>query len=112
MSIVNVLIRFARQVVQNVMQQLMQNFNVVQEQAFSPMQAMVQQVSDGIWVGQGADAFVEEVSNIMMPGVGRIGDNITTFNNNLGNAVDVLDQADETVNNVVNGLADLFSGIF
>ena len=108
----NVLLKFARQIVQNVMQQLMQNFNVVQEEAFNPMQAMVQQVADGIWVGQGADAFVEEVSNIMMPGVGRIGDNINTFNNNLGNAVDVLDQADETVNNVVNGLADLFGSIF
>ncbi len=108
----NVLIRFARKVVQNVMQQLMQNFNVVQEQAFSPMQAMVQQVTDGIWVGQGADAFVEEVSSIMMPGVGKIGDQITTFNRNIGNAVDVLDRADETVNNVVNGLADLFGGIF
>jgi hypothetical protein len=45
------LIRFARRVVQNVLSQLMQQFNLVQEQAYSPMQAMVQQVMAGVWVG-------------------------------------------------------------
>ena len=109
---IGALIRFARKVVENVLSQLMQQFNVVQEQAFSPMQAMVQQVMDGVWVGKGADAFVEEVSSIMMPGVGKIGDGITTFSKNITNAIDVMDRADEQVNNIVNGLGDLFGGIF
>ncbi len=107
-----VLIRFARKVVEGVLSQLMQQFNVVQEQAFSPMQAMVQQVMDGVWVGRGADAFVEEVSGIMMPGVGKIGDGINIFSKNITNAIDVMDRADEQVNNFVNSLGDLFGGIF
>ena len=107
-----VLIRFARKVVENVLSQLMQQFNAVQEQAFSPMQAMVQQVTDGVWVGKGADAFVEEVSSIMMPGVGKIGDGINIFSKNITNAIDVMDQADTQVSNIVNGLGDLFGGIF
>ena len=112
MSIFGALIRFARQVVQNVMSQLMQQFNVVQEQAFSPMQAMVQQVTDGVWIGKGADAFVEEVSSIMMPGVGKIGDGISVLSKNIQNAMDVMDQADEQVSGIVNSLGDLFGGIF
>jgi hypothetical protein len=106
------LIRFARKIVESVLSQLMQQFNIVQEQAFSPMQAMVQQVTDGMWVGRGADAFVEEVSSIMMPGVGKIGDGINIFSKNINNAIDVMDRADEQVNNFVNSLGDLFGGIF
>jgi uncharacterized protein YukE len=108
----SVLLRFARQVVQNVLGQLTQQFNIVQEQAFSPMQAMVQQVTDGVWIGKGADAFVEEVSSIMMPGVGKIGDGINVFSKNIQNAIDVMDRADEQVSGFVNSLGDIFGGIF
>jgi hypothetical protein len=107
-----ILIRIARSVVQNVLSQLTQQLNVVQEQAHSPMQAMVQQVTDGVWVGRGADAFVDEVSSLMMPGVGRIGEGIGTYSKNIQNALDVMDQADEAVNNIIGGLGDLFGGIF
>ncbi len=112
MSILSVLLRFARQVVQNVLSQLTQQFNIVQEQAYSPMQAMVQQVTDGMWVGKGADAFVDEVSSLMMPGVGKIGDGINVFSKNIQNAIDVMDAADDQVSGFVNSLGDLFGGIF
>lgn len=112
MSLMSTLLRFARKVVENVMSQLMQQFNIVQEQAYSPMQQMVQQVTSGVWVGKGADAFVEEVSSIMMPGVGRIGENINVFNRNIQTAIDVIDQADTQVNSAVNSLADVFGSIY
>ncbi len=108
----SVLLRFARQVVQNILSQLTQQFNLVQEQAYSPMQSMVQQVMDGIWVGKGADAFVEEVSSLMMPGVGKIGEGINTYSKNIQNAMDVMDRADEQVAGIVNALGDIFDGIF
>ena len=108
----SVLLRFARQVVQNILSQLTQQFNMIQEQAYSPMQAMVQQVMDGVWVGKGADAFVEEVSSLMMPGVGKIGEGISTYSKNIQNAMDVMDRADEQVSGIVNALGDIFDGIF
>ena len=109
---INVLLRFARQVVQNILSQLTQLFNVIQEQAYSPMQAMVQQVMDGVWVGKGADAFVEEVSSLMMPGVGKIGEGVSTYSKNIQNAMDVMDRADEQVSGIVNALGDIFDSIF
>jgi uncharacterized protein YukE len=85
---------------------------MIQEQAYSPMQAMVQQVMDGVWVGKGADAFVDEVTNLMMPGVGKIGEGVNTYSRNIQNAMDVMDRADEQVSGIVNALGDIFDGIF
>jgi len=111
-AIKKALIRFARKVVEGIMSQLMQQLNIVQEQALSPMRLMVQQVMSGIWVGEGANAFVDEVSSLMIPGVGQVADHITIMHKNLQHACDVIDQADAAVQGKVNGLADVFDGIY
>jgi predicted ribosome-associated RNA-binding protein Tma20 len=106
------LLRFARQVVANVLSQLTQQLNIVQNQAMQPMRMMIQQVTGGVWVGDGANAFVQEVSSLMIPGVGKVGENITTMQRNLNRAIEVMDRADQQVNNMVRGLADVFNGIY
>lgn len=106
------LLRFARQVVANVLSQLTQQLNIVQNQALQPMRTMIQQVTGGVWVGDGANAFVQEVSSLMIPGVGKVGENITTMQRNLNRAIEVMDRADQQVNNMVRGLADVFNGIY
>ncbi len=106
------LLRFARQVVANVLSQLTQQLNIVQQQALAPMRMMIQQVTGGVWVGDGANAFVQEVSSLMIPGVGKVGENITTMQRNLNRAIEVMDRADQQVNNMVRGLADVFNGIY
>ena len=111
-AIKRALIRFARKVVQGIMSQLMQQVNIVQEQALAPMRQMIQAVTGGIWIGDGADAFVEEVSSLMIPGVGRVAEHITIMHKNIQHACDVIDQADASVNSKINGLADVFDGIY
>lgn len=106
------LLRFARQVVANVLSQLTQQLNIVQQQALAPMRMMIQQVTGGVWVGDGANAFVQEVSSLMIPGVGKVGENITTMQRNLNRAIEVMDRADQQVNNMVRGLGDVFNGIY
>jgi hypothetical protein len=106
------LMRLARKVLQGVLSQLAQQLNIVQDQALNPMRQMVQAVTDGIWVGEGANAFVEEVSNIMIPGVGQVTDNITFMSNGIQFAMDVMDRADEAVNNKVNSVTDTFAAIY
>lgn len=106
------LLRFARQVVANVLSQLTQQLNIVQNQALQPMRAMIQQVTGGVWVGDGANAFVQEVSSLMIPGVGKVGENITTMQRNLNRAIEVMDRADQQVNSMVRGLSDVFNGIY
>ncbi|PKO20906.1 MAG: hypothetical protein CVU38_17615 [Chloroflexi bacterium HGW-Chloroflexi-1] len=112
MSLISKLLRFARQVVANVTSQLNQQFNVVEQQALAPIRGIIGQVTGGVWKGDGATKFVEEVSRLMIPGVGRVGEQIKTLNGNLTRAVNVMDQADAQVNSLVRGLADVFGGIF
>jgi len=95
------LMRFARKVVEGVLSQLTQQLNVVQEMAMAPMRAMVQQVVGGVWRGEGANAFVQEVNNLMIPGVGRVAETITGLNANLRFAQSVMDRADEEVDKLV-----------
>jgi uncharacterized protein YukE len=106
------LLRFARLVVQNVLSQLTKQLNVVEELALSPMRLMVQEVTGGVWKGEGANKFVEEVSNIMIPGVGQVCQQIRTVSTNVNRAVDVMDRADQQVNNLAKNTADLFKAIF
>jgi uncharacterized protein YukE len=97
----NFLFRFVRKVVEGVLSQLMQQLNVVQELALAPMRAIIQQVVGGVWRGEGANAFVQEVSSMMIPGVGRVADTITTLNRNLNFAQNAIDRADEEVSKIV-----------
>lgn len=106
------LLRFARQVVANVSAQLNQQFNIVEQAAMAPLRAIVGQVTGGVWRGDGANKFVEEISKMMIPGVGRVGTQIRAMNSNLQRAVTVMDQADAQVTSLVRGLADTFGAIY
>jgi len=112
MATIGQLLRFARQVVQNVMSQLTQQVQVIEEQAMTPMRTMIQAVTNGIWIGEGANAFVEEVSSMFIPGIGRVSETINVVNKNLDNAIQIMDQADQEVTSLVNSLGDLFGGIY
>jgi uncharacterized protein YukE len=103
------LIRLARAVVQSVLSQMMQQINILEEQAMNPLRAMIEAVVGGMWRGEGANAFVEELSSIMIPGVGRISDSVQLTSSNISNAVNVIDRADEQVNGIINSrVADAF----
>jgi hypothetical protein len=100
------LMRLARAVLDQVLQGLSQQFNIVQEAAMAPIKAIIGEVVGGAWIGKGADAFVNELSSIAIPGVTRIGDAITAKIGNLGKARDIVDQADAQCRGIVNGLRD------
>ena len=106
------LLRFARQVVANVTSQLNQQFNVVEQMALAPVRAIIGQVTGGVWKGDGANKFVQELSSMMVPGIGRVGTQIKTLNSNLQRAVTVMDQADAQVTSLAKGLGDVFGAIF
>ncbi|HZT07045.1 MAG TPA: WXG100 family type VII secretion target [Chloroflexota bacterium] len=105
------LLRFAEQVVQSVIQQYTQQMNVVKEQAYQPMQQILQQVEGGAWTGTGADAFKEELSSLHMPGVGTIGEQGESFIKNLMQAGQIMAKADQEANQQVQALAEVFQKI-
>lgn len=106
------LIRMARAILQRVLQGLMQQFNVVEEMAMNPMRQMIEAVVGGVWVGKGADAFVEEVSSLMIPGVTQVQEHIDYCHTNLNRAQEIMDQADAQVRTRAGALGDMFAGIY
>lgn len=103
------LMRFARKVVESVLSQLNQLLKTVQDMAMAPMRQMIQQVTNGVWRGNGANAFVQEVSSLMIPGVGKVATTITGLGNNLKHAQSVVDRADEEVSKIVKSkITDAF----
>lgn len=109
MSISSAILRLARPVLETVLSQLAKQVSTVQEMALAPMRQMIEQVTGGIWIGEGANAFVDEVTSLMIPDVTFIGEDITQYSTNLGSARDIIEKADEEVNQLVQSrLADAF----
>ena len=105
------LFRFVRSIVGGVLGDLGRQMNIVQELAYKPMQMMVQQVVGGVWVGKGADAFVQEISSIMMPNTNTIAQTISQTAKNVQRAIDIMDNCDRQVRSKINALGDIFGGI-
>lgn len=105
-------LKFARKVVEHVMSQLNQQLRIVTDQAYAPMQMMVGQVTGGIWRGRGADQFVQEVTNMMMPRTQGVSETITGLNNNIRFAMDRIDQADAKSAQQFGALGEKFGKIF
>jgi len=103
------LMRLARKVIEGVLSQLNQLLGMVQELAMAPMRMMIQQVTGGVWRGNGANAIVQEVSSLMIPGVGKVASTITGISNNLKFAQSVIDRADDEVSKLVKSkITDTF----
>lgn len=103
------LLRFARKILDGVLSQLTQQLNIVQEMAMAPMRLMIQQVTGGVWRGNGANAFVQEVSTLMIPGVDKVAKTIGGVSNSLKFATSVIDRADEEINKLVKSkITDTF----
>jgi hypothetical protein len=103
------LIKVARAVLDSVLTQITQVLQMIEEQAMQPMRMVLQMIMGGVWIGKGADAFVEEVQSLMIPDVGRVSTRITKCQGDINFARNVIDRADADVSRLVkSNLADKF----
>ncbi len=89
-----------------------QVIGAVEEEVISAMQQHVQTVVGGVWVGRGADAFVDAISSEAMPMADQVVGEVSDLNNNLTRAEQIMDEADDRVYNLMNNLADTFDSIY
>ena len=112
MSLKKALLRLARKVVEHVISELTRQLNVIQDQTVNPMQLMVQQVTGGIWKGQGADEFARVVTSLVVPDTQKFSNELTTVSKNLRFAMDRIDQADTQAGRLFQQWGDLAGKIF
>ncbi|MBK8020094.1 MAG: hypothetical protein IPK19_01400 [Chloroflexi bacterium] len=112
MGLIDRLLRFARQVVENVMRDVLGQVNVVDNLIQQTIQSFIREIVGGAWQGTAADEFVTKVNQVVNQQGFPMRDMVMDINTRLTSAIDVIDQADNNAHNVVNSLSDVFKGIF
>lgn len=112
MSMRSILLRVARAAVEQVTRQIADQMSVLEDAVRAPMQAMVNEVVGGVWVGDGADKFVDVVTSINIPGTGRIVDSCNVTTVSITRSLDIVESADEQVRGIVNDLESTFRAIY
>lgn len=104
--------KFARSIVSGIVNQVMQQVNIVDEMVTSPLRALVNQVVGGMWKGDGATRFIDEMMNDIVPAlVGLTGIN-TRYADAIKKAGERMDQAERTATGHAQQLFDVFGKIF
>lgn len=89
------MIKLARTILQNVVREITAQRQAIIDEVMQPLNATIQAVNSGAWRGDGADAFIEDLSSITIPGIGRIGDMIDKFTGDVNSAQEIIEQADQ-----------------
>ncbi|MBX0329899.1 hypothetical protein K2Z83_19730 [Oscillochloris sp. ZM17-4] len=99
----DVLISLAKAVLEKVLSQLNKVIADIAEQGLAPLQRLVQGEVEKVWRGKGAQAFIDELSSIFIPGVGRVSDNLTKLHGDIQSARDRIEQADREADQMIRG---------
>lgn len=106
------ILRIVRSVVNHVISMITSQVNLIQDAVTSPLRGLVQQVTGGIWKGEGANRFVQEMTSEVIPSLVNIGSMNMGFGNGIKKALDIMDQADRQAQSKANELFDVFGKIF
>lgn len=104
--------KIARKVVDTVLGQLTKQISQLDDFVRAPMQAIIDEIVGGVWVGDGADAFVNELSSIFIPGTDGLKTSVSSIGAGINKAIDIMDQADNKAQSVVDDLVGVFDSIF
>lgn len=105
-------LRIARRAVAEVRQQIRAQLRVLQEEVYVPLQAQATLVDrGGVWEGAGAQAYRRELTEVRIPGAGRIMNTLNVVSDQLGNAVERIDAADTTCFGQLQQVSDRYRAI-
>ncbi|MGB1253650.1 MAG: hypothetical protein ACPG8W_23770 [Candidatus Promineifilaceae bacterium] len=106
------MLKLARSAVDMVLNIIEQQVSILQSNVQEQFQGMVNEVVGGVWVGDGADRFVEELTGMVLPNTDLIIGSCTVTTGSINNAVAIIEAADAQANGIVCDLDGMFQGIF
>lgn len=106
------LLSFVSSSVSEVIGTLTQEQNLLEELVHAPIQKVIEEISGGVWTGDGATAFVDELNSQFLPTSLNTSETIGGMVTSITNAAEIIEQADAAASAVVDGLVDTFSSIF
>jgi uncharacterized protein YukE len=96
--------------VEDVVRQVTQQANMVDD-VVGGIRSGMQPIMGGAWVGEGAQAFIEEVNGRLIPEIMQLIASIMGFGGGINFATDIIQQADDEVSGLANSLGDIFDSI-
>ena len=106
------LLRTATGAVDAVVNVLARQQNALQEQVRGTIQAIIGQVTGGVWIGAGADAFVQELQSEFLPLSASLDNSLGRMIQSVRSAQNIVEQADNQAAQVVDAWTDIVDAIF
>ena len=95
-----------------VVRNLARQRNVLQDQVEGTIRSIIGQVTSGVWVGAGADAFVRELQTEFLPISASLDSGIAQIAQSVQSAQQIVEEADNQAAQVVNTWTELLDSIF
>lgn len=108
----SILLKIARATVESVIQTITQQVNILQDAVTNPLKAIVQAVISGVWQGEGANRFAQEMANEVIPQLLSIGSVTSGFGNTVRRSVEILNNAEMKASQQAQSLNEVFSAIY
>ncbi|PKO08680.1 MAG: hypothetical protein CVU40_14585 [Chloroflexi bacterium HGW-Chloroflexi-2] len=108
----NFILKLVYSAVDGVMSQIKKLLNQITSEITSPLRGMVQQVVGGVWKGDGATRFVQEMQTLVIPALLSLVGINTSFVNALQKSTEIFRNADKQATSKANELLDIFGGIY
>jgi WXG100 family type VII secretion target len=99
-------------IVDGVINQIFSQVKIIEEAVTSPLRAVVGQVAGGIWKGDGADKFTQEMTQEVIPMLVNIMNVNNSYSSAIRRSIDTMNQAEQQAAQAANTLMEVFGQIF
>jgi len=103
---------FLEDVIGGIVSSILAQFNFIQDVVTAPLRGLVNQVMQGMWKGNGANKFVAEMTNQIIPGVASILTGTQNYANSIKRSQEHMLQGFQQASSIAQSLFDPFNNIF
>lgn len=104
----NLFLSFIRSQSNDLMSQATKQVERLTDEVVGGLRNSLSPLEGGMWTGQGANKFYEEMANIVFPEIAAIATGGFDFIGAFQGAADIIEQADEAISGIVNSVVDTF----
>ena len=103
---------FMEDAISGIISSILSQFNFIQDLITAPLRGMVAQVTGGMWRGDGANRFVNEMTSEVIPMLASILTGGQSFAGGIKKAMDHMNLGFNSAQNMAQGLFNEFNNIF
>ncbi|MBK8135163.1 MAG: hypothetical protein IPK52_04895 [Chloroflexi bacterium] len=106
--IMNLIMSFIRSQVDNLLGQATKEIDRLGDEVAGGLRNALNPLQNGMWTGQGAEKFYEEMTSVVFPEIAAIATGGIDFIGAFPGAANIIEQADEAISGIVNSVVDMF----